>query len=263
MPKRRWMWVACHGGTAGAWRRNLTDSNRGLLFVSPHALRDFWANADTVLGRISRIFFLGFNLTSACFDLVKQNVSSRVNFSLLKNMARHSGCKSESNNPGRLCLEHDLCLKFFMTLRTSIGFTNIESSLRSVCSLGVSEEMEGRISRKEFSKSSPLHLWEAVIWILTVSLDHAPSRIQQSTQSLSSSWLTISHWLPSLLSQSDFSYRWNQLYLVLLLVNIDAHFPSTCPVSQMKSFLRLTVWCQSPCTKVCWTGGDTGGWHFF
>lgn len=125
----------------------------------PHALRDFWANADTVLGRISRIFFLGFNLISACFDLVKQNVSSRVNFSLLKNMARHSSCKSESNNPGRLCLEHDLCLEFFMALRTSIGFTNIESSLRSVCSLGVSEEMEGRISRKEFSKSSPLHLW--------------------------------------------------------------------------------------------------------
>lgn len=88
---------------------------------------------------------------------------------------------------------------------------------------------------------------EAVIWILTASLDHAPSRIQQSTQSLSSSQLTVSHWLPSLLSQRDFSYRWNQLCLVLLLVNTDAHFPSTCSVSQMKSFLRQQS--RSPCTK--------------
>lgn len=148
-----------YGGTAVAWRRNLTDSSKGFLFVSPHTFKGFWANADTVLGRISRIFFLGFNLTSACFDLVKQNVSSRVNFSLLKNMARHSGCKSsESNNPGRLCLEHDLHSEFFMTLGTSTGFTNIKSSLRSACSLGISEEMEGRISQKEFSKSSPIHL---------------------------------------------------------------------------------------------------------
>lgn len=91
---------------------------------------------------------------------------------------------------------------------------------------------------------------EAVIWILTVSLNHAPSRIQQSTQSLSSSsQLTVSHWLPSLLSQSDFSYRWDQLCLVLLLVNTDAHSPSTCSVPRWSHSLGWRCGVRSPAPR--------------